>query len=301
MFSASCLPLMAASQAIYGKIETNNFNKDINNEERRTIKKKTIILDQSNLMPTSHKFGFIGKYSIYYNDLEQVKSKTNKHKISFSNAYSFDKNWSAYGSIGMSHESYKRHIVRDTKSDPFHKISNINLGIVYRRNKPFDKYFDSLSKSSSTFNLSLPTSERSRVDKHIANVSLSYFIQTHKWNNFSLFNRLSTNYIWNTQRFSLFLDDQMNRDWLTSNSLGLTYMIAEMIGLRFIYRANMKRYLDGSWNLDFGNNLSLFTQLNNFNFSLSMINNSYQENDKIDLGYYDKYRKTFIGGVTYVF
>ena len=126
-------------------------------------------------------------------------------------------------------------------------------------------------------------------------------MESYRWKGLSLFDRVSANYLWNTQRFSLFLDDQMNRDWLVSNSFGLTYMFLETLGVRFIYRADMKRYLDESWDLGFGNNLSLFANLSSFQVFLSMINNSYQENDRIDLGYYDKYRRIFTGGVTYAF
>ena len=115
-------------------------------------KRKKIGVDQSNFMPMANKFGFIGTYSMSYNNLEQVKLKTNKHHFSLSGAYSFDENWSAYGGIGVSHESYKIKIIRDNRSDPFHEISNFNLGMVYSKNEPL-KF---IRRSSSTFNISLP-------------------------------------------------------------------------------------------------------------------------------------------------
>ena len=254
-------------------------------------------MDQSDLMPKKNKFGFIGTYNLSYNSLEQVKFKTNKHRLSLSGAYSFEEHWSAYGGFSVSHESFKMNIVRENESDPFHKISNFNLGVIYNQRVPLNF----IRHSSGTFNLGLPVSERARVDKHVANFSFSYFIESYKWKGLSLIDRASINYIWNTQRFSLFLNDQMSNDWLVSNSFGLKYIFLEKLGIRLTYLVSMKRYVDKSWDLEFGNNLSLFANIKNFQFFISMINNSYQENDRIDIGYYDRYRRIFVGGVTYVF
>ena len=290
--SIGCPSLWATNETM-----SSNANAKFKLKDYEPEKKKKIGVDQSDFMPVVNKFGFIGTYTISYNNLEQVKLKTNKHRLNLSGAYSFNEHWSAYGGIGVSHESYKMKIVRENRSEPFYKISNFNLGMVYRKNEPLNF----VRRSSSTFNISLPISEQSRVDKHIANLSANYFMEGYRWKGLSLFNRVSTNYLWNTQRFSLFLDDQMNRDWLVWNSFGLTYMFLQKIGARFSYRADMERYLDGSWDLKFGNSLSLLANLSSFQVFLSMINNSYQENDRIDLGYYDRYRRVFMGGITYVF
>ncbi len=273
-------------------------------EDREEAKKKKIGVDQSDFMPDANSFGFIVSYSAAYNDLEQVDNKTVGHRVNFAGTYSFDKHWSAYSAVGASHESFGTNIVRDNDNDQFHRISNLNLGVVYTKNNPLSF----ISRSSNTLNVGAPVSERSRIDKHIANISLTNFMQTHNWKKFSLFNRFTGNFLWNTQRFTIFDDpqsnsegDQLNRDWLVSNSLGVTYMILPRLGARFNYRVDMVRLVDGSWNMSFGDNLSIFTNISGFQIFLTTINNSYLENERIDLGYYDKFRRVYLGGVTYAF
>lgn len=265
-------------------------------EDEKATKKK-IGVDQSDFMPSANSFGLIVSYAAFYDDLEQVDQKTVQHRVSFAGTYSFDKYWSSYGALGFSHQSYGSNIVKENDNDDFHEISDLNLGLVYTKMNPLSF----VSRSSNTLNVGLPVSERARVDKHIANISLTNFMQSHSWNRFSLFNRFTGNFIWNTQRFSTFMNDEMNRDWLISNSFGFTYMITNRWGARWNFRADTLRSLDGSWELSFGDNISTFANISGFQIFASMVNNSYQENERVDLGYYDKYRRFFLGGVTYAF
>ncbi len=275
---------------VKGKIS----NKKTNSED---VEKKKIGVDQSDFMPSANSFGLIVSYAVTYNDLEQVDDKTTRHQVSFAGTYSFDQSWSSYGAIGFTHESFGSDIVRDNDNDQFHEVSDLNLGVVYTKMAPVSF----ISRSSNTLNVGLPVSERARIDKHVANISVTNFMQSYSWNDFSLFNRLTGNYLWNTQRFSVFENDQMNRDWLISDSFGVTYMITPRWGARWNFRVDMVRYLDSSWNLSFGDNISTFANISGFQLFASMINNSYQENERVDLGYYDKYRRVFLGGVTYAF
>ncbi len=266
--------------------------------------KKKIGVDQSDFMPSANSFGLIVSYSANYNDLEQVNQKTVGHGVSIAGTYSFDKHFSSYGAIGFQHQSYDSNIVRDNDNEEFHQVSNLNLGLVYTKMKPLSF----ISRSSNTLNVGLPVSERARIDKHIANLSLTNFMQSYGWKDFSLFSRLTANYLWNTQRFSLYSNDRLglvgdvlNRDLLLSESFGVTYMVTQRWGVRWNFSANIVRFLDDSWSLSFGDNISTFANVSGFQLFASMINNSYQENERIDLGYYDKYRRIFLGGVTYAF
>lgn len=260
-------------------------------------KKKKLGVDQSDFMPAAHRFGLIVSYWASYDDLQQVKIKTVSHQVSFAGTYSFDQNWSSYAVVAASHETYGSNIVREHDTDQFHQISNVNLGAVYSLSNPLSF----LNRTSNTLNISLPVSERSRIDKQVGNFSLTNYMVSHNWNNISVFNRLSANFLWNTQYYSIYNNDVMNRDWLVADSLGVTYMVLGNLGARFNFSSNMVRYLDGSWDLSFGNNFSVFSNLNGFQLFASMVNNSYRENDRIDLGYFDKYRRVFYGGVTYAF
>ena len=253
-------------------------------------------------MPEANSFGVIVSYGVRYNDLQLVEEKTYQHRLSLAGTYSFNKYWSAYGAVSASHQAQGDKIVRSNDTDDFHEISNLNFGAVYSKMKPLSF----VNRSSNTLNVGLPVSRRSRVDKHVASLSLTNFMQSYSWKNFFLFNRLSGNYLWNTQRFTLFNNDvfrggRLNRDWLVSNSFGVTYMVLPRLGARFNYRADMVRFLDGSWEMSFGNNFSVFTNIKGFQVFASMINNSYEENERIDLSFYDKYRRIFLGGVTYAF
>ncbi len=266
-------------------------------ESKEGTKKKKLGVDQSDFMPDANSFGFVSSYFASYNQMEEVDQKTVAHNLSLAMTYSFDKHWSSYAAIGFSHESYGNNIVRNNDNDQFHNMSNLNFGAVYSKMDPLSF----VHRSSNTFNVSLPVSEQSRVDKHVTSLSLTNFSQSHTWKNFSLFNRFSGNFLWNTQKFSMFNDDTMNRDWLVSDSLGINYMITPRFGARFNFRADMVRYLDDSWNLSFGSNFSLFANVSGFQIFASMINNSYPENERIDVGYYDRYQRLFLGGVTYAF
>lgn len=265
--------------------------------ETNIPKKKRLGVDQSDFMPAANAFGVVVSYSASYNDLEQVDVKTVGHQVSVAGTYSFDKHWSAYSSIAASHETYGEKIYRENDKDDFHQLSNLNVGAVYNKLKPLS----SISRSSNTLNFGLPVSERSRVDKHVANISLSNFMQSYGWKNITLFNRALVNYLWHTQKYSLFLDDRINRDFLLSNSVGINYMILPRVGIRYSVRANGVRNLDRSWNMSFGSNLSVFGNLYGVQIFGSYINNSYPENERIDISYYDKYRRLWMGGVTYVF
>lgn len=273
-------------------------------KKKKNQSKKKIGVDQSDFMPDANSFGFIVTYAASYNDLEQIDTKTVNHRVSFAGTYSFDKHWSAYGAIGASHESNGSKIVRDNDNDQFHRLSNLNVGAVYTKNKPLSF----VRRSSNTLNVSLPVSERAQIDKHVANISATNFMQTYSWNKFSIFNRFSGNFLWNTQRFTIFDNpqsgnrgDRLNRDWLVSNSLGVTYMILPRVGARFNYRVDMVRFLDDTWSMSFGDNFSLFANVSGFQLFVTTINNSYLENERIDLGYYDRFRRVYLGGVTYAF
>ena len=260
-------------------------------------KKKKIGVDQSDFMPDANRFGFIVSYGASYNDLELVDTKTVNHRVSFSGTYGFDKHWSSYASIGASHETYDGNIYRANDSDNFHNLSNLNLGVVYSKMKPLSF----VRRSSNTLNIGLPVSERSRVDNHIGTISLTNFMQSYDWNRFSVFNRALVQYLGQTQRFSVFNNDTLNRDFLLSNSFGLTYMPLKRVGLRYSVRINGVRFLDSSWNVSFGNNASIFANYFGVQFFASMINNSYPEDERIDLVYFDEFRRTFMGGLTYAF
>jgi len=276
---------------------TSKTSSKVSVEKAEDTKKKKIGVDQSDFMPAANKFGLIATYNTSYNSLEQTDLKTYRHRLNFAGTYSFSKSWSSYAAIGVSHESTGDKIVRENDSDPFHEFSNANVGVVFSKMKPI-RY---IRRSSNTLNIGLPVSRRSRVDKHVANISLTNFLQSYSWNRFSLFNRLTGNYLWQTQKYSLFLNDRLNRDLLVSNSFGATYMPLQRLGVRVSLRADGTRYLDSSWDMTFGNNVSLFANYFGCQFFAALINNSYQENERIDLGYYDKYRKIYLAGVTYVF
>ena len=260
-------------------------------------KKTKLSLDQSDFMPSNRRFGFIGTYSISYNNIEPVNKKNHNHNLSFSIAYKLNQSWSLYSSISLSHQSQGFNIVRTDKRGSFHKISNLNIGAVHEQSQ-FIKF---INRSSSTLNISLPVSERSRFDKHIASISASHFMGGYSWKGISPFIRLSSNYLWNTQLFSQFLNDKINRDWLLSSGFGLNYIFLDQFGLRFSYQADIVRSLDGSWSQSFGNNLSLLSNIGSAQISIGIVNNSYPENDRLDVGYYDKYQRIIHGNITYAF
>lgn len=263
----------------------------------KTKKTRVFVGDQSDLMPSANSFGLITSYTLSFDQLAQVEMKTVSHRVGLAGTYSFDKFWSAYAALAANHETYSNKIIRDNEKDYFHKISNVNMGLVHNINNPVTY----MRRMSNTLNLALPVSERSRVDKHIANIGFTNFIQSGRWANMFLFNRFNLDFLWNTQKFSLFSGDIMNRDWLISNSFGLHYQAFDRVGFRVSSRLNSIRYLDKSWNLGFGSNISIFTSLAGLQIYVGMINNSYPENERLDFGYYDKYKRLFIGGVTYAF
>lgn len=282
-----CMRVSAATQLSQQKILST----------QKPAEKKKIGVDQSDFMPAASSYGAIVSYGASYNQIEQVREETVRHRISAAITYSFDKDWSVYGAVAAAHESYGNKIYRENDTDPYHELSNLNVGAVYNQMSPL-RY---ISRSSNTINLALPVSRESRVDGHVVSVSATNFMQTYSWYDFSIFNRLNADFLGNTQKFSLFNGDTLNRDWLLSNSFGITYMILKNVGARYSVRIDSVRYLDQSWDLSFGNNVSIFANISGFQIFASFINNSYPENERVDISFYDKYRKIYSAGVVYAF
>ena len=254
-------------------------------------------VDQSDFMPSEQQFGFVTSYSMSYDDLQQENPKTLSHMVSLAGTYSFSKATSAYAALAVTHDSEGNRIVRENDTDQYHGISNFNLGLVYT----FSPEVMFISRSSNTINLSLPLSERSQIDKHILSASLVNFMTSGSWNKLSLFNRLSANYLWNTYKFSIFDNDTLNRDWLVTESLGVNYQVLRAVGIRVSGQASMVRFLDSTWEMSFGNQFAIFSNISGFQVFASMSNHSYPENNRLDLGYYDKFRRIYSMGVTYAF
>jgi hypothetical protein len=286
------------------KKETIDQEKKTENEEgeghlgdQPVVTSKRIGVDQSDFMPEENNFGLIGSYVLTFNELEEVERKTVLHRFSLAGTYSFSSQLSGYVVMNMAHESYQNKIFRENDSDPYHTISDFNFGVIYTSVNPL-KF---IRRSSTTLNLALPVGERSRVDRQIGSVAITNFLQGNSWKGFFIFNRFNSQYVQQSQRFSLFEEDTLNRDLLISESIGLTYLPSSYIGVRWSVRADLLRYLDQSWDLSFGNNISLFSNFSGFQIFASLINNSYPENERIDVSYYDRFRRIYMMGVTYVF
>ena len=290
------LILTAIALPTLGKEKKVNVTKKVITKKNTALKKKRIGVDQSDFMPSANNFGLIASYGLTYNELEEVERKTVNHFISLAGTYSFDKHWSSYLSSAVSYQTYNNNVFRENESDQYYNMSNTNLGVVYSKMRPLSF----VRRSSNTLNFSLPTSERSQVDNHVMAISLSNFMSSYSWKRFSLFNRLHANFLWNQERFSR-TTDLVNRDWLVSNSTGLTYLITNKFGVRASFRANYTRYISGEWIQGFGNGVSLFGNLGGFQVYASMVNNAYPENERLDVFFFDEYRRLYSMGVTYAF
>ncbi len=265
-------------------------------KKSKKSEKNKLGVDQSDFMPPANRFGLIANYGFSYNQLQQVEVKTTRHILSLAGTYGFDKHWSAYSSVGVLHETFGGQIVRDTPSEPFHQFTNLNFGVVYSKMKPLSF----VNRSSNTFNISLPTSELSRFDKHIGSLSLTNFMSSYSWNKMILFNRMMAHFQWNSQKYSI-TTDLINRDWLLANSFGITYVPWSFLGLRTSFNVSAERYLDNQWTTVMGNNITAFANVQGFQLYLSYLNQSYPENDSIDPVMFDRYRRLISGGVTYSF
>ncbi len=282
---------LAKNNSVDTKTELSKKQKKI-----KKTKKTKLGVDQSDFMPSANRFGLIASYIFRYNQLEQVEMKTTRHVLSLAGTYGIDKHWSGYSALGLIHESYSGNIVRNSKSEPFHQFSNLNMGVVYSKAKPLSF----INRSSNTLNISLPTSELSRYDKHIGSVSLTNYMGSYSWNKLILFNRIMANYLWNSQKYSI-TTDLINRDWLLANSVGVTYVPWSYLGLRVSFNTSAEHYLDEKWILTTGNNITLFANAQRFQLFLSYLNQSYPENDRIDPITFDRYRRLISGGITYSF
>lgn len=270
--------------------------KTVEVSKSQSVKQKRLGVDQSDFMPSANSFGFITSYRVMYDSLEQEDPKTVRNAFSFATTYSFNKAWSAYASLAVRFQTHNFDVFRHNDTDQFYNLSNLNIGAVYTKVKPIPYVI----RSSNTFNISLPTSERSLVDKHVGSLSYTNFMQSASWKNFSLFNRFFTSYLWNTHKFSI-TNDQLNRDFLTSNSLGVNYFPVRWVGFRISQRVDFERNLNGQWTQSFGGNFSMFSNIKGVQVFLSYINSAYAENDRLDVSFFDKYRRMYSLGVTYAF
>lgn len=266
------------------------------NKDQKPLKKKKLGVDQSDFMPSAQSFGFILGIGASYNRLEQVESKTINHRLNLAGTYSFDNHWSTYVAGSIRYETFNGSVFRANDSDQFYNPSDINLGVVYSKMKPLSF----VRRSSNTLDISIPTSERSRFDGYKTSISLTNFMQSYSWNKFSIFNRVFADYLVNEYKYSV-TTDLINRDWLISNSIGVNYMYSSYLGIRASFRVNGVRYISRDWNVSFGNSISVFSNISGFQVFANFINNSYPENDRLNLNYYDQYRQIISGGITYAF
>ena len=248
----------------------------------------------SYLLP-AEKFVFSLGYEIAYNDLEEVDEKTLNHQVDVLGAYKLNRHTSIYGNLGFNHQTKGQYVFRDNDTDEYHSVAFLNFG-VYSKMSALPKYF---RKSAYRFVLSLPVTRKNIIDGHLVTASASNVTTTQAWNKFSIFNKFSARYTWHRLKFSMYSNGRLNRDWLLSESLGLAFDPEDNLGVRFSLGVHSVRYLDSSWDLSFGNQLSIFYNQWDLQFFVSYINDSYPENDRLDFGYYDKYRKLYIVGVTY--
>ena len=271
-------------------------------QSKKDHRKSRLGVDQSDFMPSDGEFGLILSYSMDYDSLQTQSPETVRHFLGATGTYSFSKNLSAYGSMSVGHETNKFNIVRDNPEDNFHGISNLNMGMVYS----LSQQPSWLARNAFTLNVGFPISERSRVNKQFINLSLSNYLQTKSWNRLSIYNRMTANVIGQTLKFSVWNDDgfsgdQLNRDWLVQTATGINVRITQRIGLRSSLNINNVHFLDGTWNLSFGNQTAVFANYFGVQFYAQMFNRSYAENQTLQPLYYDKYRRFFAAGMTYAF
>jgi len=263
-----------------------------------TLKKKKIIgTDRSEFMPEENNFGFVFSYWAGYDHLEQVQYKTVKHQLGISGSYSFDKALSIYSAIGLGYSTYKNKIFKENDDDSYGQLSNLDIGAVYA----FRPKASFLRMHSNTFNVSLPVSEESRFDQHRGEYTLTNFLFTQPWHGFSLANRVTAEYLKKKYKFSVFNDGQLNRDLVFMESISLIYQVIDIVSLRFGVAADYTRYLDDSWDMNFGNQASIIVNYWGAQFFATMVNRSYPENERMDFGYYDRYRRLYRVGITYAF
>ena len=259
--------------------------------------RKRIGVDQSDFMPSANNFGFITSYVVNYDDLQPVDDKTVNHRIGLAGTYSFSRATSVYAAMSVTHQTQDTKIVRENDTDQFHGVSNLNLGTVYT----YSPEMSFVARSSNTFNVALPISERSQVDNHICSFSATNFLVSPGWNRFSLYSRVTANFLWNQLRFSVFNRDQLNRDWILAGTFGVNYQVLKSVGIRASVSSNNTRYLDGSWENSFGNRFAVFSNIKGYQIFASLANFSYPENDRLDVTYFDEYRRNFTLGVTHAF
>jgi len=260
-------------------------------------KRKKLGVDQSDFMPAENRFGAILSYGLRYDDLQQTKKKTVGHVVSLAGTYSFSEKWSSYLSVSFAHDTAGGEIVKENDDDEYHAMSDLNAGVVYTLRQPLQY----LAVNSTTFNLSLPVSERSQIDKNVVDATVSNYTQSKSWYRFSLFNRANVDYLWNRLKFSVYDGDTLNRDWLFANGLGFNYQILDNVGFRASLAMEMSRYLDDSWDLTFGNRLTIYSNFKGFQVFASVVNNAYPENERVDIDFYDKYKRLYSVGVVYAF
>lgn len=265
-------------------------------KKKMVLKKKKLGVDQSDFMPEENNFGLVASYSLFYNELEQVERKTVSHSFSLSGTYSFDKHWSTYISSAILYQTFNNKVFRENESEDYYNLSNTNVGVIYSKMKPLSF----IRRSSNTLNVSLPTSQRSQDDQHKMALSYTNFMGSYGWKSFSLFNRLHANFLWNELKFSR-TTDLVNRDWFIANSFGINYLITRRVGVRASLRLNYTRYITGEWIQGFGDDLSAFANLSGFQLFASYSNNAYPENDRLDIFFFDEYRRFYRFGVTYAF
>jgi len=274
----------------------------VKTKKKKKSTQKRLGIDQSDFMPSAREFGFIFSYSFDYNSLQNVSPHQINHYLGVSATYSIDKNFSSFMSMSVRHTSENLNVIRRGPEDNFHEISNLNLGAVYShlKNGPW------LARNAVTLSASFPLSERSRVNMEFIRLNLSHYIQSKPWNRISFYNRIRGNLLANRSRFSIWDNDgfsggTLNRDWLIQNSAGANVSITDRIGLRSSLTLNNTHFLDGSWDFSFGNQVSVFANYFGVQFYLQMFNQSYPENEGLQLIYYDQYRRFFAGGLTYAF
>lgn len=263
---------------------------------------KRLGVDQSDFMPEAGKFGVILSYSFDFDSLQTTDPPQLNHYLGVSGTFSIDRNFSAFVSMSASHRSENFRVIRRGPNDNFHEISNLSLGTIYAHQKNPSW----VVRNALTFSSTFPLSERSRVDQQFINLNLAHYIQSKPWMRLSLYNRLRANFLGNRLRFSVWDNDgfsggRTNRDWLVQNAIGVNFKVAKRIGIRSSFTVNNTRFLDNSWNLAFGNQISIFANYSGFQFFLQMFNSSYPENESLQILYYDPYRRFFAGGLTYAF
>ena len=277
--------------------QTNETKAKTGKADVTKIERKKLGVDQSDFMPSANNFGAVVFYGGRYDDLQQTTEKTMVHTLAVSGTYSFSDRLSSFASIAFDHETNKNKIVRDNSQDDFHRMSDASVGAIYNVRKPTPY----LLMNSTTFTVSLPVSERSRFDKTRFYTAISNYTETNSWHKVSVFYRVTADYLSNRLRFSVYDGDALNRDVNVLNIFGMNYLIFPWMGLRASLVTQTTRFLDNSWDLTFGNRLSVYSNIYGFQVTAGILNNAYPENDRLVVDYYDRYRRLYSIGVTYAF